>query len=149
MHDERTAYHESGHCIAARTLGLPIKFATIDGRPHLLRGAFSGQRSTSIESIVLVCLAGPAAEQLFFGRVDNGGDAVDIDLAHDYLRDFYAAAEIGYQLTRMRLGAERLVTSSHRQIMLVADALMRHGSLSGEHIVELLNGSTVSASWVR
>jgi hypothetical protein len=52
-------------------------------------------------------------------------------------------------MNRMRLGAERLVAASRRQIATVAAALLQSGTLSGDEIIALLNGMTTSASWVR
>jgi hypothetical protein len=48
----------------------------------------------------------------------------------------------------MQLAAERLVTASRRQIETVADALLQHGSPTGEEIIAQLNGATEPVSWV-
>jgi hypothetical protein len=47
------------------------------------------------------------------------------------LRVRHADIEIEYQLTRMQLGAERLVTSSRHQIATIAAALLRHRQTAG------------------
>ncbi len=48
----------------------------------------------------------------------------------------------------MRLAAERLVVSERGKIEIIAGALLKHGTLPGDAVVELLNGATPSASWV-
>jgi hypothetical protein len=59
---QRTAYHEAGHCIASVQLGIPVIAAIIDPRrPHFTRGRFQRSRSTAIEHICLIALAGPEA----------------------------------------------------------------------------------------
>ena len=60
-------------------------------------------------------------------------------MARHYLCDCYRHAEIECQMVRMQLAAERLVTASRLEIELVAAALLRRGSLSGDEIVELLD----------
>jgi hypothetical protein len=52
------------------------------------------------------------------------------------------------EMTRLRLAARRLVAASRCQIETMADALLRHGTLSGDQILELLSRTPVSASWV-
>jgi hypothetical protein len=122
---ERVATHEAGHCIAALNFGLPVKTVTIDGHPHMHRDRFRRERSSATEALAIVCLSGPAAEELFFGPANDGGDHIDRQMARRYLRDCFPDSEIGYQLTRMRYAAERLVTSEQTKITTVATAAMR------------------------
>jgi hypothetical protein len=110
---------------------------TIEGdRPHLLRDRFRQERSLATEALAIVCLSGPAAEQLFFGP--DGGDEIDQQMARRYLRACFADSEIEFQMLRMRYGAERLVASEQTKIEIVADALLRLGTLSGDEVAELL-----------
>jgi hypothetical protein len=136
--ERRAAIHEASHTIAAINFGIPIIRVTIaDGQPHLHRGTYRQQRDLAVESLVILCLAGPAGEELICGAVDDGDDRIDVDAARRYLRDDYPDAEIEYQMLRMRLAAERLVASSRRQIEIITNALLRYGSLTGDEIVEL------------
>jgi hypothetical protein len=75
------------------------------------------------------------------------GDRIDQQMARDYLRGRYTEARLALQLEHMQPAAERLVKASRRQIEIVADALLRNGTLTGDQILELLNGAM--ASWVR
>jgi hypothetical protein len=63
-------------------------------------------------------------------------------MAHGYLRECYVDGQIEQQFVRMQLAAERLVSSSRRQIEIFADALLRHGTLTGDEIIQQLNGAT-------
>ena len=47
---------------------------------------------------------------------------------------------------RFRLAARRLVASSRREIATVAAALLRHGTLSGDQIIELTHDRNESLS---
>jgi ATP-dependent Zn protease len=138
MNVERIAYHESGHTIAAITFGLPVVAVTIDGRPHLHRDRFRRERSSATEALIIVCLAGPSAETLFFGPADDGGDRINIDMARRYLCGCFADNQIELQMLRMSQAAERLVTSSRREIEAIAAALMQRGTLTGAEVVDLL-----------
>jgi hypothetical protein len=145
---ERDAYHEAGHTIAALTYGLPIVSVTIESnRPHMLRDRFRRERSSAVEALAIVCLSGPAGEAMFCGPGNDDSDLIDRRMARDYLATCFPAAQIRYQMTRMRYGAERLVASTRREITTIATALLKHGSMTGDEIIALLNGAT--ASWVR
>ena len=91
---------------------------------------------------------GPAGEELFFGPADDDSDFIDQLMARRYLCGCFANNQIELQMLRMSQAAERLVTSSRREIEIIAAALMRQGTLSGDAVIELLNGATPSASWV-
>ena len=119
-----------------------------DGAPHLHRDSFRREQSLAVECLVTLCLSGPAAEEMFYGPITDGGDLIDIEMARDYLRERYTEAQLALQLERMQLAAERLVASERARIEIVADALMRHGTLSGNQITKLLANTTTSATWI-
>ena len=50
------------------------------------------------------------------------------------------------EVGRLRLAARRLVTASRREIATVAAALLRHGTLSGDQIIELTHDRNESLS---
>jgi hypothetical protein len=88
--ERRAAIHEASRTIAAINFGIPIIRVTIaDGQPHLHRGTYRQQRDLAVESLVILCLAGPAGEELICGAVDDGDDRIDVDAARRYLRDDY------------------------------------------------------------
>jgi hypothetical protein len=50
-------------------------------------------------------------------------------------------------MIRMHYGAERLVAASRRQIEIIAAALLRRGSLTGDEIAELLDHERILPQW--
>jgi ATP-dependent Zn protease len=132
---KRLAIHESGHAIAAITLGLPIVAVTIaDGDPHVHRGVYKQTPDLAVECLAIMCLSGPAAEELCCGPITDHGDRIDRQMARGYLRERYNEAQLVLQFERMQLAAERLVTSSRREITSVATALLRRGTLTADEV---------------
>ena len=83
-----------------------------------------------LEAMCVLCMAGPAAEEFFCGKIDDGSDETDYKMARD------DALQIGFQLNRLRNAADRLVRTEWAQhrIRAVAAALLRHGTLTGDEI---------------
>jgi hypothetical protein len=139
----RTAIHEGGHVCGALVYGIPVVSVTVDPRrPHFLRGAFRQTRDLAIESLVVICLAGPAGEQEFFGPIDDGGDIIDLRMARTYLEPHYPPLMIGWRIDHLRGAAQRLVRDAKPQIKLIADALLQHGALKGDEVYELLSNAS-------
>jgi hypothetical protein len=92
-----------------------------------------------VEAMSVLCLSGAAAEELFCGKIEDDADRIDIAMAREALARRYDALEIGFQLARARDSAEALVRAewAQQRIRLIAEALFRHGSLSGTEILEL------------
>jgi ATP-dependent Zn protease len=130
---ERRAYHESGHAVAAITFGIPIIRVTVNADAgHLYRGYYSAS-GIGLECMVTMCLAGGAAEEYFCGAI-NGSDRIDIEMAKRYLARQFSVLQIGAELERLRDAASRLVRDQKERIRLIADALLRHGRLTGDEI---------------
>jgi hypothetical protein len=131
----RTALHESGHCVAAITFSIPVVYVSIDpATPHLQRGRYRPPHDAGLESLVVMCLAGPAAERLFCGAIEPGADRIDIEMAREHLARRFAPLQIAAEIVRLRGSAERLVSlpwAQRRRIELIADALLDYGTLSG------------------
>ena len=89
--------------------------------------------------MVTLCLAGPEAEREFCGPITENSDRVDYEMAHEYLARQLNPLQIEAELTRYRDAAQRLVRSpwARHRIRVLADALLRQGTLSGEQIFEL------------
>ena len=89
--------------------------------------------------MVTLCLAGLEAERKFCCSINDGSDRVDYRTAYEYLARQLNPLQIGAELTRYRDAAQRLVRSpwAQHRIRVLADALLRQGTLSGEQIFEL------------
>ena len=96
------------------------------------------------EALLTFYLAGSGAEKEFCGASDHGGDRIDVDNARRYLARRFAPLQVGFQLVRYRDAAQRLVQSAwaRQRIRVLAEALLSHGTLTGEQIAALLDGST-------
>jgi hypothetical protein len=137
---QRCAMHEAGHCVAAITFGIPLVSVTIEHRPHLHRAHYRAPDADfGLESTVTLCLAGPEAEREFCGPITDDSDRADYEMAREYLARQLNPLQVGAELVRFRDAAQRLVRSpwAQHRIHLLADALLRTGSLSGEQIFEL------------
>jgi hypothetical protein len=137
---QRTAIHEAGHCVAAVQLGVPVIGATIDPRrPHFTRDGFRRSRNLALEHLCLICLSGPAAEELFCGPIADAGDKLDLAQARAFIADGYNEFMRPYELARLRNAAENLVRShwARERIKRLAAALIDQGSLAAEAIYAL------------
>jgi hypothetical protein len=138
--NKRTAIHEAAIATACFVLGLPIIKVTIaDGESYLLRGFYRQQRDLAVEARCIMSLAGSEAEKLFFpgGNDDYFGDSIDLDAVRRYLRPDSELQFIA-EVARLRAAARRLVEAERVKIEIIASALLRHGTLSGEAITDLL-----------
>jgi hypothetical protein len=137
---ERAAYHEAGHCAAAIAFGIPIVHVSIEAEAgHLWRGHYRERADLALECIVTLCLAGPAAEEFFVGPINDGSDRADYEMARYYLARQFGPLHVEAEIVRLRDAAERLVRTAwaEQRIRLVADALLQHGTLTGEEICGL------------
>jgi hypothetical protein len=134
---ERAAFHEAGHCAAAITFGIPIISVTIEaGAGHLYRGGYRERADLALECIVIMSLAGPAAEEFFCGPIEDGTDRADYAMARHYLARRFDPLRIGAEIGRLRNAAQRLVRTpfARRHIPLIAEALLRRGTLAEDEI---------------
>jgi hypothetical protein len=144
---QRAAYHEAGHCTAALAFAIPIIRVTIDAAtPHLQRGRYQPPHDAGLESLCVLCLAGPEAERMAFGSIEPGTD--DLAMARRYLAQRLQPGQIAAEMIRLRGSAERLVRSewARRRIALIADALLARGTLSGADIAAI-PGPAPKARW--
>ena len=137
---KRAAYHEAGHCLGAIAYGVPIISVTISPSPHMLRAHYDAPADIGLEAICILCLAGPASEEYFCGKIDDGSDQTDIATVRKYLSRQYDALQIRFQFDRLRDAADKLVRTEWAQdrIRKIADALLDRGSLTSEDIAALV-----------
>jgi hypothetical protein len=82
-------------------------------------------------------LAGPEAETLFCGPITDGSDEGDLRTAREFLaRSIPNPLRAAAELARCRDAAARLVRSAwaQRRIRVLADALLRCGTLNADEI---------------
>jgi hypothetical protein len=89
-----------------------------------------------LECLVTLCLAGPEAEKQFCGPITDNSDRVDYEMAYAYLARQLNPLQVGAEFVRYRDAAQRLIRSpwAQHRVRLLADALLRHGTLSGDEI---------------
>ena len=141
-----TAFHEAGHGVIATTCHIPVRRIFVLPSPacrgHILTGVPFGK--IDCEALILMTLAGPAAECEYFPllrRWDAArGDACDLRHARLVLRamHFPASAEvIASHLQRWRKRADNAVRQEWAWIHRVAIELAQWGQLSGHEIQRL------------
>jgi len=126
---------------AALTFGVPIISVTIDPPPNMHRGAYRAEHACGLEYLTVLCLAGIAAEEMFCGPITDGGDQPDLRMAREYLaRSVPNPLRAAAELARCRDAAQRLVRSqwAQRRIRVLADALLRCGTLNGDEICSFI-----------
>jgi hypothetical protein len=150
-----TAYHEAGHAIAALALGLPVSHAMIEParcgngvEGTVLHGPaldwvedrtavhrrsrraprLTRRERTQLESDLVVCAAGLAAEQILLGGrpSQNWNGTDDRDQARDVARllGHHGAALTAY-VARARVEAMRILRERWADVRAVARALLR------------------------
>jgi ATP-dependent Zn protease len=153
---QATAYHEAGHAVIGRVLGLVCGEVTVVpniedsvGHAHVEnpihrweRG--DGSRTELADSFCISLYAGAEAEKTILGSNDVG-DGPDCDRATACLKiiGVRGAAFVGDDVwerheDRLRQKAARLVRLHRHQIEIVAQALLECGTLQAEEIDALL-----------
>jgi hypothetical protein len=136
---ERAAYHEASHVAACLCLGIAFHYASIDGRPHLLRGHYRQQHDLGVECLAVMSMAGSVGEEYFCGEITDGGDRIDLEMARGYLAQRFGPLRIGVEFERARAAARRLVIDQKQRIQRIAAALLDRGSLSNEDISAIIS----------
>jgi hypothetical protein len=109
---QRRAVHEAGHAVAALAFRIPIVLVTIAAAvPHLHRADYRPNHDCGLECMVTLCLAGPEAEKEFCGSINDDSDAVDYEVACQYLAAAFAPWQVEAELVRYRDAAQHLVRS--------------------------------------
>ena len=146
------AVHEAGHAVIGRSLGIHCGGATI--RPtkvelgHAAIGnpldgwhRGDGPRRELAKELVISLYAGAEAERVIL-RSQLCGDEDDVALARPFLancvRGSASSEDHAAEEEKLRRRARELVDEYRERILLVADELLTHGSLSGKDIDRLL-----------
>jgi len=144
-----TAYHEAGHAVAARALGLVVTRVTIEPRYDTFYRKwrigtteiavignhatdYSGEMRDRLRREAIFSLAGNAVERRAFDRPLLEEDHTDSDVAEWLLSRDTPQRDLPRVLRCARAIADWLVRERWSEIESLAAALMRHGSLSGQ-----------------
>jgi ATP-dependent Zn protease len=155
-----TAYHEAGHAVASRDLGLGVRRVTIKPNPKTGTGGIckagsalkrrhnpesdDGDRNRMrMECDVVALLAGQEAEAHFRGRYNFGGARVDREGANDLLSYFVSPGrgpqeEFRTYFKLLRLRTRRLVLHRWPMIQEVAKRLLERETLSGDEVEQAI-----------
>ena len=128
------SFHEAGHAVAASVLGQPIKQATMDGVTTLVKvGCGQARRNEAI-----IAMAGPAAE----ARAKSYSAEQSEELWNTVwaVDKEYCKRQLGGAGTEHAMRQARwIVEDNWDAVTKVAEALEKHGTLSGEDVAVLLS----------
>jgi hypothetical protein len=127
------AIHEAGHAVAFRDHHCPIKSVTLGPGPNagLLRGLISARDDTPTLAAIR-CLAGPAAEEYHLGYYSYEHCTTDITNAKTLAEDNKLNMADLWSATR------KLIHANRKPLLIVAQALQQHGTLTGPQIGHLI-----------
>jgi hypothetical protein len=93
---ERRACHDIGHVVATLQFGIPIiSVSIIDRQATHAPCNYRAPPGIGLEAMCILALTGPASEELFCGKIEDGGDHIDVELAKRYLARRFDALQIG------------------------------------------------------
>jgi hypothetical protein len=131
----RRAYHEAGHAIAARQLGLRVTEVTLDAAMTMTPQSDSGRRRSCV-----VDYAGPAAEQHFARLSTDQCAALWTDAWVGDRQHIEALQLSDAERVKARERARWLVRVHWKKVDAVAKELIARGPMTGDQMRELLNG---------
>lgn len=154
MKQDVTAYHESGHAIAAWRKHLKFLEVTIEpaqiysGRVRFAKVFRKGELETSsdrlrikAEDFALMCLAGPAAQRKYDPRSIRIAHHGDHEQAEEILRDYSRTHNEQYIRTYYKLidiRARDFVECNWKWIELLATELLERRTMSREDFGEFI-----------
>jgi len=124
----RIAYHEAGHAVAARKLGLPVDYINIVPKGATLGHVMlTGPEVPDPELDIIFSMAGPVAEKRLTGE--------RLKIAHNDRQHVLMALEMAAHSRQhyIRL-TEKLVADNWEAIVDVAEELIRVGKISGDRL---------------
>jgi hypothetical protein len=130
---ERIAHHEAGHACACILYNAAVISVTVaEGQGLVRRGPVP--RGLPVEIVGVICLAGPAAEELFCGlpAAAERGDRIDHEMAYAHLQRHVGPLRRGLEFERAHDSAKS--GWAQRTIPLLAKAPQCYGTLDGEQI---------------
>ncbi len=123
------AIHESGHTIAAWSLGVKVVSIALDSTTGRVRTRCPEQTIDEIERSLIVTLAGPIAERMLIGEPDDDsvfrGDRKDERELTEMLAERTNLLEADLRALACEQYAERIVKRNRKAIEGLAKQLMR------------------------
>jgi len=154
--DERTAYHEAGHALMAHAVGLRVTKVTIvacpdargrmDFRPMRWMNDLASpptlHRQAMLQRLIMMYLAGPAAQGIYTGEHPTWGGNVDFDRAREWATYLTGASndESGALLGWLWLRTQNVLARPHWRdaVKATAASLLARGTLTGLAFRQLL-----------
>lgn len=151
-----TAFHEAGHAVIGRKLGLACGEATIIADDESLGGAIvgnplrtwergDGSRRALVDAFCITLFAGAEAERLF-SQETHCGDEEDRERITGILKEvgISGASYVGDDIweryeTRLQRQARNQVRLHRIEIERVAEALFERGTLTSDEIAGMLD----------
>lgn len=167
MTPEQTAIHEAGHVVVEHALGLALHevvmthdiveqtgdygYCTSPNPAFGYEHASRRERRATVRAAAIGCLAGLAAEHVFYGvplDLDNENAGHDVQNVLDLVyrdelrvpRASYVGDDVTWAyINRLLREAARVVRRHRTEVQRVADELLKRGRLTGDDIAILLN----------
>ena len=133
------AYHEAGHAVAADSFDIAIASCQIDLRKDDEHGSTEFVTGVTGKQALVIAWAGPLAEM----KVDPYANvaASDQEAIKKALHDFRGTyPQMMDEVCAAAKEAYAIVERGWPRISRVGDALLEHGSLTGDQIRKIANG---------
>jgi ATP-dependent Zn protease len=158
MSKASTAFHEAGHAVAARELGLAVRYATIVPEPgslgHIRYYEWPLTQQPDVrwtpavrircENSIIVALAGPTAEQRHTDRWDHVGASGDYEAAADMaLRVCVTSESSDAYMAWLGIRTNELIDQQWASIHAVATALLKRSRIGARTLRHLIDGARV------
>jgi len=132
------AWHEAGHAVIARALGIPIESISIKSNPAVTKYG----RVRSPEEGVWTTLAATTTVMIFTGREDlarYGADG-DLEALDAFCRGFRTDLDRERALDEAEKGLPTLIRHNKAAIQIVAQELLKKREVSASDLGKLLRG---------
>jgi hypothetical protein len=139
MRPEITAHHEAGHAVVALVLDVTVRYASI--KPHRKTwGRVAHDAADSPELMLIIALAGPQAQKRFARRSVwlGSSDMIFVEKVIFGKRGNLTAANKDTLLKFVADTSEELINYFWADIKAVAKALLKHETLTGEEMVDVI-----------
>lgn len=151
---ESTAIHEAGHSVCAYLLGKRLKRVTVIETDEYLGlsvhdprfpegfNEFADGFEGEMKKLVLIHLAGAAAEVIAFGDYDSDGPESDFHKAVDCATYCVGGPDALQKFIDRSFDEVKELLQQHWQaVQTLAEHLLKHGELTGEQAEEIIRSA--------